>query len=345
MKIGEFDGPAPGESIRLTVKVGEWADGSPMSLPVLAVRGKSDGPVLWLNALVHGDEINGAVAALKAVTSLKTQDFRGTVVCSPVSNPLAYNARQRTSFTDNLDLDQLFPGVQGGLTTQRIAHRLFSMIKTTATHVISFHSVGAPMTSYAYAVFKNVPSADAAVVAESARMALAFGVRVNCMVDVATATGELPGQLSGSLDLACIDNGIPSFMAEVGGGARLQEESTTRGIRGIRRVMRVLGMLPATAHPDGPVPPDSERIVITKRRFLMADRGGLWEMAVKPEDIVQQGRSIGTITNWFGESMEITAAHDMCMILLRANPAVHAGDRIAFIGTEWVPVEQYHVKP
>jgi predicted deacylase len=296
--------------------------------------------VLWLNGLVHGDEVNGAVAGVRALQSLDPETFRGTVVCTPVSNPTAYLARQRISFTDNLDLDQQFPGAQTGLTTQRIAHRLFSMIRATATHVISFHSVGTPMTSVAYAVFKRVPDADATVVSESARIALAFGTKVTCMVDVATAAGELPGQLAGSLDLACIHAGIPSFMAEIGGGGRLQQESTARGIGGVRNVMRALEMLHDEADGDA-TPGDADRVVITKRRFLIADRGGIWEMTVQPAEIVREGQLIGTISSWLGDSTEIRAPHDLYTILLRANPAVHEGDRLAFVGTEWMPATQY----
>jgi len=334
----------PGESARFTVKVGEFSDGSPISIPVVATRGTADGPVLWLTGLVHGDEFNGAVAALQSVTSLHPQDFSGMVVCTPIANPLAYLARQRVSFTDNLDIDQQFPGVRTGITTQRTAYRLFSMIQTHATHVISFHSVGAPMMSNAYAVFKRAPDVNRDVERETARIALAFGTQVTCMVDVATATGELPGQLAGSLDRACMQAGIPSFMAEIGGGARLQPESTAQGIRGVRNVMRFLRMLPPDEPRSDSEPEAMKPVVITKRQFLTADKGGLWETAVKPGGIVSKGGLIGRLGSWLGESMEIRASQDVYIILLRANPAVYEGDRLAFVGTEWVSDGEYEAQ-
>ena len=231
------------------------------------------------------------------------------VVCTPIANPLAYLARQRVSFTDNLDIDQQFPGVRTGITTQRTAYRLFSMIQTHATHVISFHSVGAPMMSNAYAVFKRAPDVNRDVERETARIALAFGTQVTCMV-----------------------------------GARLQPESTAQGIRGVRNVMRFLRMLPPDEPRSDSEPEAMKPVVITKRQFLIADKGGLWETAVKPGGIVSKGGLIGRLGSWLGESMEIRASQDVYIILLRANPAVYEGDRLAFVGTEWVSAGEYEAQ-
>uniref|UniRef100_UPI003F495267 hypothetical protein n=1 Tax=Cupriavidus necator TaxID=106590 RepID=UPI003F495267 len=45
--------------------VGSMASGMSVTLPYVAVRGAQPGRTLWLHGQVHGDEINGMVAALR----------------------------------------------------------------------------------------------------------------------------------------------------------------------------------------------------------------------------------------------------------------------------------------
>ena len=44
-------------------------------------------------------------------------------------------------------------------------------------------------------------------------------------MNIATAAGENPGPLTASIDVQAALNGIPSFMAEIGGGGRLEKEN------------------------------------------------------------------------------------------------------------------------
>ena len=48
-KPGRFDG---------ALKVAEHPDGSPVEIPVTIVRGAEDGPVMWMHACVHGDDLH-----------------------------------------------------------------------------------------------------------------------------------------------------------------------------------------------------------------------------------------------------------------------------------------------
>jgi predicted deacylase len=50
------DGPGRFEGM---LKVGAYPDGAPIEIPVIIIRGKEPGPVLWMHACVHGDEYCG----------------------------------------------------------------------------------------------------------------------------------------------------------------------------------------------------------------------------------------------------------------------------------------------
>ena len=52
-----------GERAYFTVPAGELAHKAVVQLPVIVVAGKKEGPVLWINGTVHGDELNGSYAA------------------------------------------------------------------------------------------------------------------------------------------------------------------------------------------------------------------------------------------------------------------------------------------
>lgn len=48
-----------GTKQQLEIPVARLATQTMLSLPVTVVRGKKDGPSVWLSAAIHGDELNG----------------------------------------------------------------------------------------------------------------------------------------------------------------------------------------------------------------------------------------------------------------------------------------------
>ena len=72
---------------------------------------------------------------------------------------------------------------------------------------------------------RKVPGAKPEVSQQVEALAKTFGLAANCLVDVASAKGELPGNIAGALDVSCILQGIPAFSAEVGTGGIFEEEN------------------------------------------------------------------------------------------------------------------------
>lgn len=328
MQIFGFD-LEPGRKLSSSVKVGELACFADVSLPVLAVKGRHDGPTLWLTGAVHGDELNGPWAMRQLFWALDPEKLHGTLVMTPLLNPMAFFVKNKVSFVDYLDLDQQFPGNAGGSYSERIAAVVFPEMKRCADYVIDFHTMGSAFSATPYTVSKVVPGASAATVSKAFDLARVFGVRPNCHLDLASAGGELPGTTSGSIDITCMKNDIPCFMAEMGGGGRWDEPAIAVAGQGIRNVMGYLDMLP------GGYPRPGRQIIITGRRFLRSQKGGVVRMAVAPGDMVKAGTRVATIHDFAGEIGDVVADRDWFMIATLFQPVVTTGDRVGFVGFEW----------
>lgn len=318
-----------GERAYFTVPAGELAHKSVVQLPVIVVAGKKEGPVLWINGTVHGDELNGSYAAWELSGEIDPEQLSGTLVVTPICNPIAFECRNKISAIDNMDMDTAFPGDPEGMMTQRIAYMIYREIKANAGAVISFHTMATPYRANPYSVRKIIPGVSDSVNEVSEGMQRAFGVVTNCVVDLRGDTNELPGVTSGALDITCMKDGIPAFMGEMGQGGKVETEYVEAAKKGILNVMRYLKML------DGPVEKPGRQVLITKRRFLRSDKGGMIRMNVKSGDEVKAGESLLDL-HYYGDEMESYPARSDCYVIgVRENPVVSTGDRVAFVGTEW----------
>ena len=109
----------------------------------------------------------------------------------------------------------------------------------------------------------------------------------------------------------------------------MEEQYVQAAKRGIVNVMIYLNMVKGRA--VGP----ERRVLITKRRFLRSRRGGMVSMNVKSGQVVKAGESLLNL-HYYGDEIEPYPTETDCYIIgTRENPVVSAGDRVAFVGTEW----------
>lgn len=318
-----------GERAYFTVPVGELAHKAVIQLPVIALAGEKEGPTLWVNGTVHGDELNGSYAAWELSRELDLSKLTGNLVVTPICNPMAFECRNKISAVDSMDMDTAFPGDESGMLTQRVAAAIYREIKHTATALISFHTMATPYKAEPYSVRKIVPGVSEEVNRISEQMQRAFGVVTNCLVDLRGDTNELPGVTSGALDITCMKDGIPAFMGEMGQGGKIDRRYVDAAKTGIQNVMITLGML------EGAVRKPERQVLITKRRFLRSNEGGFMTMNVSSGDEVKAGTSLLDI-HYYGEQIGGYPAPADCYIIgIRENPVVSTGDRVAFVGTEW----------
>ena len=323
----------PGTRARGSLVVGQLASGRAIEIPYLVVKGARPGPCLWINGNVHGDEINGTLTAIRLYRDVDPAALSGSLIVTPTANPLAFEAREKHTPQDGLDLDQVFPGRADGMVTERLAARLFPEISRCADVLVSLHSIGWVMDARPYAVYKQHPNGQA-----SERELLAciacFEPSVVCRMPVASGQGELPGNASGALDYQCLAAGKPAFMLEVGTARRLQQDLIGRALAGFDRLLSHLGMLPGIAHRQACL----RRV--TRRSQVTCTHAGIFRALVAPGEQVRSGTPLGEIIDLSGECLEhVRFDYDVIVIGIRAEPVVHCGDRVVFVATEWDEVE------
>lgn len=314
------------------INVGSMASGMLVTLPYIAIRGKRPGKTLWLHGQVHGDEINGIVAALNFLETLDPERMHGNVVFTPTGNPHALDSRKKRNPYDDLDLDQCYPGNSNGLISERLAYALMNEIEGTADFLINLHTMNPLFNSKAYAVYKLHP--ESTVQEQELLKAISFfDPNVACRMRV-EGTGELPGNIAGGLDYQCLARNIPAFMLELGGGSRYEIENVLLAQRGFSALADHLGILEQSTDINTKQPTQVRRV--TKRGWITFSQGGIFIPQVKAGETLQRGAILGATRNILGDPQETFALdQDGIVIGLRGDPVAHTGERVAFIAWEW----------
>ncbi|MBI3375116.1 MAG: succinylglutamate desuccinylase/aspartoacylase family protein [Betaproteobacteria bacterium] len=320
---------APASRVEGRFLAGTMASGAEIAIPWVAIKGSREGRCLWINGQVHGPEINGVLAALDFVNRVRPSDLSGSIVVSATANPLALDARTKTTPQDEGDLDQSFPGDAGGLPTERLAHTLFEQARGCADLLVNLHTMGHMFDSRPYAVYKLHPNGK---VDEQALLAMIAPFRpgVACRMRVEQGLGELPGNIAGALDYQMLALGIPAFMIELGSGSRAEAPYIAQGIAGFEDVARRMGILPGD-------PGRYARLKrVARRAHVTVSHGGLFRAAKFPGETVRAADPLGSTMDLHGKVVESLALREECIVIgMRRDPVVHSGDRAAFVALEW----------
>ncbi len=306
----------------------ELADGSWVEIRALVVRGAAPGPVFYLGAAFHGDEIAGTQIVGRAARGLDPAKLRGTVIAVPVQNPLAFQVQHRFFVGHMLKspMDQnpadpwaAFPGDADGNTASAMAHGIYERLMRHADFMIDVHT---PTTGGRYAPFAFLPPTRCgAAVGEAEALARAFGADYILANDRGMYVGDRnPHVVMG-------ERGIPAFGVEIGEGGRIDGEEVALGVRGIANVLRKLGML------EGAVEQSGRNLVIRTMDVIRARRAGVLTLHVGLNDEVAPGQHVATITDPFDEPVEdIVARRGGPVVRIATLPTVTTGERVVQLG-------------
>ncbi|NIQ34081.1 MAG: hypothetical protein GTN80_10665, partial [Nitrososphaeria archaeon] len=135
----------PGTKRSGWVEICKNADGTTVSLPIIIVNGSNDGPVMLMDACIHGNEYEGALVALKMVDILDPRKLSGAFIAVPALNPIGFDLRLRGNPWDlmYLDMNRFFPGRADSFSlTERILYAYWNEVLLKANYVISLHGGG-----------------------------------------------------------------------------------------------------------------------------------------------------------------------------------------------------------
>lgn len=288
--------------------VGRLVSHAQLDLRVNVIRGRRPGPVLFVTAGIHGDELNGVEIARRLIGQ-KFRGLRGTLLIVPVVNVSAFLLRSRY-LPDRRDLNRLFPGNADGSFGSRIARALMDEVVKKSTHGIDLHTAATGRI--------NLPQTRMADRVEGSReMAKFFGAPVMLKA----------GNREGSLRSACERRNMPYVLFEAGEALRVELPAVTFGLRGVKRVMRGLGMLQKKSkdreHPSA---------YCVGSRWTRASVGGLFRSFVPLGKAVEEGQVLGVIGDPFeDEEVEVVADNEGIVIGRTAASLVDEGDALFHI--------------
>lgn len=308
--IGEWNNEKilPGETRNVMLAIGESYSSMTVRIPMQISRAPEDGPVVFITAALHGDEINGT-GAVRQLIQEELKLTHGAVIMVPVLNLLAFERHSRY-MPDRRDLNRSFPGSPTGSLAGRMAYTIFNEIVSRCDYGIDLHTASVRRTN-----FPNVRGdlSDPLV----KQMALAFGSEI-------IMTGKGP---RGAFRREACAAGCPTIIMEGGEVWKVEPGIVETATRGIKNVLRSLGMLGGESEtPD-------HQITIEKSTWIRADRGGFLQFHVNPGDFVEKDQPLATNTTLLGrEHSTLTAPFDAVVIGMTTLPAISPGEPICNLG-------------
>jgi uncharacterized protein len=282
--------------------------GADVSLPVKVVHGREDGPVVWVDAAIHGDEVNGVEAVREVLTGLDPKTMRGTLIAVPVVNVLGFMNGDRY-LPDRRDLNRSFPGSARGSLASRIAHLFMEEVVAKCEVGIDLHT-GSDRRS-------NLPQIRGDLDDPRTRdLALAFGAPVMLHAKVR----------DGSLRHAAREQGATALLYEAGENLRFDDYAIQAGVIGVRRVLAALGM---TDDPQMAHPPSRE---CRQSGWVRARRTGFLRLDARLGQVVADEERLGSLVDTFGKTLAaVYANRDGVVIGRNEAPLVNSGDALVHI--------------
>jgi len=314
LKIGKAS-VEPGTKGFCSITVGELSDGSPIEMPVIIVNGVRPGPTLYLGAAIHANELTGVEVIRRIISEIDPQKLAGAIIAVPTQNPLAFRAKHPvTPYYFQKEVTDMWAALPGnpdlGL-TEIMAHVLVKEVISKADYVIDFHT-GFPAEEFAILV---PPTEKEEIGNKALELAKAFGIE---------AIEIFPSKLS---DMAK-SLGNVAICAELGENGILDEKYVAIGIKGVRNIMKYLGMI--EGKPEIP----EKQSFFKSRINVRAGRGGWLITKVKCLQKVSKGELLGSIYNLFTfeEVEQVRAPREGTILRVMTYPTVNKGDRIIAIG-------------
>jgi predicted deacylase len=351
--LGEL---TPGTTQRHLIKLPGAALANDEPRRVVSVAGVKPGPVLFVNAGVHGGEYPAVEAVIRLGKTLDPKKISGTVILMPVLNLPAF--RTRTPFVcpiDNVNPNRVFPGDPSGSYSEQMTHALINEFVVHADAYVDLHGGDIPEALVPFVICR---AGNDEAAKKSKAIAMAFGLPT-----VLTVSKPVQPAKGLSSYAAAAEKGTPAILAEAGGAGQMQEEAVELLVNGVVNVMRHLAMIEnvedvvAIANDEARMTNDETNskarrtarravattktsaadtvasTLLTKFEWVYTKSAGMWYPKIAPGDVVKEGEQIGTVGDLFGDTLEeIVSPVNGVVLFLTINPSVLENGLLMGIG-------------
>lgn len=303
----------PGESKKIDLPVVRLYTDTEIKMPVYVKRARKDGPVMFVSAAVHGDELNGVEIIRRLIRRSSLKLTQGTLIFVPMVN--VYGVLNQSRYMpDRRDLNRVFPGSKRGSLAGRLAHIFLNEIVSKCDYGVDLHT-GAIHRS-------NLPQIRADLDDVATReMAEHFGVPVLLNSNLR----------DGSLRESAVEHGVKILLYEAGEALRFDELSIRAGERGVINVLAHLGMI-RKRKPSSTSNKKIMPFIAYSSSWVRADTSGFVRDRVQIGDQVTKGQVLAEIGDSFGEVQSKVQAGREGIIIGKQNiPLVQEGDAMFHI--------------
>lgn len=278
-------------------------------IPYMEIDSGLPGPLVYITACVHGDEVGGVAVLQDLFRVLRRQGIaKGKLCALPLMNPFSFEFARRTLPHTEEDLNRKFPGNPDGGFGERIADQIFQKIVAEKPDlVIDLHNDW--IRSVPYAVIEPKAELYAETVrAKSLEMALESGLLV--------LTDAKP--VLGSLTTSLLQQNIPAVTLELGESFVVNEKNLQIGLQTILNILKYMQMVEKShnpyvfpvfsqAYPFGAVYEYYENPLPRTSGILRSHR--------VPGQVIKEGEFLGQVVNTFGRNLEKLRAQKTGVLL------------------------------
>jgi predicted deacylase len=300
----------PGAASRVNYSVGHLPSGTRVAIHMEIFRSSQPGPHVMVIGGVHGDEINGVEIVRRTLeNNLYQHLIAGTVIAVPLLNVYGFINFSR-DVPDGKDVNRSFPGTLAGSLASRVARIISKNVLPQVDVIIDCHSGSHNRFNYPQV---RISKGDEI----SFELAKAFNP------PFILHKGMLKGSLRKTARLA----NKPCLIYEGGEALRFDGFSIAKGVSGIERMLKGLGMVQSSLVNTIP----STEILHTT--WIRASQAGLFLWTKSSGAPVQKGEPLGTIGDPYGANkITVTASRDGYLIGHTNSPLVNQGDALFHIG-------------
>lgn len=298
---------AAGENRIIDLSVSVLSDHTPVTMSAHVTHGRTNGPIMFVSAGIHGDEIIGVEIVRRLLRVPNLLSLHGTLVVVPIVNTFGFINRSRY-LPDRRDLNRSFPGSTEGSLASRLAHIFLTEIVARCDLGIDLHSAAIHRT--------NLPQIRISANNERiTKLAKVFGAPVILQSNLR----------DGSLRAAAADIGKDVLLFEAGEALRFDEMSIRAGVAGVLRVMHHIGMISSKGIAKTKMPSQ----FCETSNWVRAPAGGLLRAFRADGDVVSQGDLLAAVSDPFGgEEVEILAPFDGIIVGRAVMPIINEGDAL-----------------
>jgi len=290
--------------------------GSSVEIPIIVINGVKDGPCLWVDGAIHGDEPEGPLMCHILRREVDPEKLAGTLVLVPVINTPAFEAASRGNPLDTFsyDMNRIYPGRPDGYFSERVAWAHKEWMAKVADLELSIHSGGA----HSYLSETIFATEDA----KSQELARAMGEGWDLVLK-----SFLP---KGNPMASMLEVGKTGITVELGGRSATSPQAFHRVGRvladaalNVMRHYKMIAGKPKYAKPR----------YTGVQHALLAPSTGLFvaEPHIEFQKPMKKGDKIATIYNLYGDVLDtLHAPTDGRIFGLRALPNVMMGDWCCF---------------